>query len=78
MVIAGLKNGRTVAAGRQKVHLDEEDIGDANQGWQVILLLWQLALSHGLELAVMDGKVRPEITAIGKRRDERRQRSNSS
>lgn len=62
----------------QRVHLDEEDIGDTNQGWKVVLLLWQLALSHGLKLAVMYSEIRPEIAAVGQRCDECRQCSNSS
>ena len=51
--------------GEGKEHLDEEDIGDPNQCWQIVLLLRQLTICHGLELAVMYAEVGPEITAVG-------------
>ena len=46
-------------------HLDEEDVGDPYQCWQIVLLLRQLTICHGLELAVMYAEVGPEITAVG-------------
>ncbi len=62
--------GMRHAARTRKPHFDEEDIGDANEGGQVVLLLGELAVSHGLELTVMDGEVRPEVTGIRQGRDE--------
>lgn len=75
----GKDKKRTRRKGRtRKPHFDEEDIGDANQGGQVVLLLGKLAVGHGLKLTIMNGEVWPKVTGIWQGCDESSQRCHSS
>ena len=65
----GHKNAASV------MYLDEKDIGDADQSWEAVLFLRDLAVSHGLEFAVVNGEVGAEVAAIWEGGDERSQGS---